>query len=164
MSVKLLDVTLSAAQVQGVTISHYYWIDRLGNLTDVGGATLSAAASVPNPTDQAVVDLSQYQAVEMQIQHGALTSLAGGKVSVAELPYDAPAAPMAGAPVVVGTTIDQTLAATAENVRTAIVNPPTAGRVGKAAVAFICTTKPTGGTGLRIVLVGHRDGQEHARG
>lgn len=169
MSVKLFDVTLTAATVQGLTASHYYWIDRYGNTTDAGGSALTATAltAAQAPTDQAILECSMFQAIEMIAQHGALTNAVGGKVSFAELMYDyggAAAAPISTAPQVVGATIDGSLAATAECVKTAIVNAPTAGRVARGAVAILWTTVPTGGTGLRIVVIGHRDGQERARG
>ena len=161
MAVKLFDVTLTQAQLQALTAGHFYYIDRLGNLQDAG-TTIAANVAAPQPSDQASFDLSQYQAVTMYASHGVLTGAVTGKVSFAEFLPDF--ASPAVAPEVVGTTIDQALAVTAETVATPIVNPPTARRMSKGAIAISFGTVPTTASVMRITVWGHRDGQDHARG
>lgn len=165
MSVRLIDVTLSAAAIQALVANHYYWIDRNGGLVDVGGAVLVATVAVPIPSDLAAIDVSMWQAVELYVSHGVLTGGVGGKVSVAELATPQDLAPPAGSPIVAGgATIDQALAATAESVVAGIINPPTLRRQGKVALAILWTTVPTVAAPTRIQVIGHRDGLQPQRG
>lgn len=165
MAVKILDVTVPAATLQAFTASHYYWIDKDGNGTDAGTA-LATTAAVPMPSDRAVLDVSMFQAVEVQIQHAALTNGVGGKCAIAELAYDAPldTGTVTGAPRVLGSTTDQALAATLEFLKVTPVNAPTSARMAKIALALLWTTVPTAGSAVRLVVIGHRDGQDRQRG
>lgn len=161
MAVKLFDTTLTNATMAGLTNSHYYWVDRTGNVVDAGTA-LIATAAVPVPTDQAIFDVSPYQAVELFASHAALTSAVGGKISAAQLMPDLVQFP--SAPIVVGgSTVDTTLAATAESLSTLIVNPAVLGRAIKLAIAVLWTTVTTAGSGMRITVWGHQDGLQIRR-
>lgn len=164
MAYKRLDVTLSAAALQGLAANTYFWIDRLGNLISTGGAALVGSTSVP--PDQAIMDVSQDNGTELFVEHGVLTGAVGGKVSFAEISSELPSsAPPATAPTVVGaTTIDQALAATAESVKATIQAAAPAQRIIKGALAILFTTSPTGATPTRIRVWGHRDGVNASKG
>lgn len=163
MATKIYDVTLTAAQQQALAPNTYYWIDRFGNLVAVGGAALIGAVAVPTPSDQASMDVSLWNGLELFASHGVLTSAVGGKLSVAQLQPDL--APLAGTPVVVGAaTTDQVLAATAESVTTTVLAAQPASRLVKIAIAILFTTVPTVANPLKIQLWAHRDGQQRARG
>lgn len=166
MAFKYFDVTLTAAQLQAITANVYFWIDRQGNLTTTGSATLVATAGVPTPPDQAILQLSQDNGDELYVEHGVLTGAAGGKVSFAEVSPEAPASPPpAGSPIVVGAaTTDQAIAATAESVKTAIQAAAPTSRINRGALAILFTTAPSAASPMRIRVYGHRDGVNAAKG
>jgi len=161
-------ISIAAAELHAMVANTYYWIDRQGNLTTTGQATLAQNTALNLPTDQVLYDVSMAQALELIINHGVLTTSVGGTIAVAEVQPDFPQTPIAfSSPLVVGTPIAQALAATAESLRTAVVGPygaAPAGRLIKVALAILFTTVATAGTGIKLSLYGHRDGMDRQRG
>src|SRR5258708_12684638 len=147
-------VSIAAAALHGMVANTYYWIDRQGNLTTTGQATLAQNTALNLPTDQVLYDVSMGQALELIINHGVLPTSVGGTIAVAEVQPDFPQTPIAfSSPLVVGTPVTQPLAATAESLRTAVVGPygaAPAGRLIKVALAILFTTVATAGPRIKL--------------